>query len=201
MPKVSEAATQEERLSMLTGWWGGVTADGSRSDKEIGAVPRLSGRGRDRAAARDALVRRKGGAVLDRIRQQVKGVLCVRLDQLELRKGVLVGFDVVTILHLIETVRRAQQLAIAVVSAPLLMPCRQGGGYGTRIGAGVQVDRQQRVQRPGHRDQRLSDVAGRRDRGKLGSDIRGRKPVDVAIGSRARYVGVVVRIEPLLPLA
>jgi len=87
---------------MPAGWWQDVTARRSRSDEELGTMWRLSRRGRDQAATRDALVRRKGGAMLDRIRQQVKGALCVRLDQLELRKVILVGLDVVAVLHLVK---------------------------------------------------------------------------------------------------
>ena len=104
---------------MLVGWWRDVTARRSRSDEELGAMARLSGRGRDRAATRDALVRRQGGAVLDRFRQQVEGVLRVRLDQLELRKGVLVGLDVVAVLHLVEAVCGAR-VAVVVVFALLI---------------------------------------------------------------------------------
>ena len=121
MASVIDAATQEERPSMLVGWWRDVTTRRSRSDEEIGAMPRLSGRCRDRAATRDALVRRQLGAVLDGFRQQVKGVLRVRLDQLELREGVLVGLDVVAVLHLVETVCRARVFAVIVVSASLLI--------------------------------------------------------------------------------
>src|SRR5271155_2637647 len=193
MTSVIDAATQEERPSMLVGYWRDLTVRRSRSDKELGAMPRLSGRGRDRAATWDALVRGKGGGVLDRCRQQVKGVLCMRLDQLEMRKGVLVGLDVVAVLHLVEAVCRGLMLDVIAVG--------QGGSDGTLIGARVQVDRQQRVHSSGQGDQRFPDIAGRRDRGKLGSDIRGRQPVDVAVGSGARDVSVIGRIEPLLPLA
>src|SRR6266566_6682 len=118
-----------------------ATSSGSRSDKEIGAVPRLDGRWGDRAAARYALVRRKLRAVLDGVHQQNKGVLCMRLDQLELREGVLVGLDVVAVLHLVETVCRAPMLPVVAV----VIPVGDGGGHGARICAGVEVDRQQRI--------------------------------------------------------
>src|SRR5580704_18052980 len=130
MASVIDAATQEERLSMLIGCWRGVTTRRSRSDEELGAMPRLSGRCRDRAAVRYALVRGKGGAVLDRFRQQVEGALCVRLDQLELRKGVLVDLDVVAVLHLVEAICRA---APAVVIA-FITVFGQRGGNGACVG-------------------------------------------------------------------
>jgi hypothetical protein len=202
MASVIDAATQEERLSMLPGkrLASNVSSGGSR-DEKLGAMPQLSGRSLDRAAARDALVRGKGRAVLHRFRHQVKGALCMRLDQLELRKGILVGLDVVAVLHLVEAVFGTLIFAVTVASVPLAIPSRHASRNGTRIGAGVEVDRQQRIHCAGHGDQRLSDIAVRCDRGKLGSDIRDRQPVDVAIGSAARAVSVISRIEPLLPLA
>src|SRR6516162_7998006 len=72
--------------------------------EETGAVSRLNGHGSDRTAGRDALVRRQLGIVLDMPRQQLKSALGVRLDQFELREGVLVGLDVVAVLHLVEAV-------------------------------------------------------------------------------------------------
>src|SRR5260370_17680412 len=123
MTSVIASATQEERPSTLPGkrLASNVSSGGSR-DEKLGAMPELSGRSLDRAAARDALVRGKGGAMLDRLRQQVEGVLCVRLDQLELRKGILVGLDMIAVLHLVEAVCRAHLIAIAVVSKPPLFP-------------------------------------------------------------------------------
>jgi predicted dinucleotide-utilizing enzyme len=38
--------------------------------------------------------------MLDVFHQQVKGVLRVRLDQLELRQGIVVGLDVVAVLRI-----------------------------------------------------------------------------------------------------
>src|SRR5947209_9204794 len=110
MASVTDAATQEERLSMLTRWSRDVTRR-SRPDKERDAMPRLSGRGGNRAATRNALVRRKGGAVLDVVHQKVERFLRVRLNEFELlresrqRRGrVLVGLDMVAVLHFVETV-------------------------------------------------------------------------------------------------
>src|SRR5437868_4233495 len=134
MASVIDAATQEERPSMLVGWRRDVTTRRSRSDEKRGAMARLSGRSRDRAAARDALVRGKMGAVLDRFCQQIKGVLCMGLDQLDLRKGVLVGLDVVAVLHFIEAVCGVQIFVVALLPMPLLISSRQSGGHGTRTG-------------------------------------------------------------------
>ena len=89
--------------------------------EEIGAVARLGRSCRDRAAARDALVRRQFGALLDLNRQQVKGALGMLLDQLELRerrRRILVGLDVVAVLHLVEPVLRALMLVIARMILP-----------------------------------------------------------------------------------
>ena len=85
---------------------------GSRRE-ELGTVAGLSGRSGDLAAARDALIRRQLDAALDVVHQQVKGLLRVRLNQFELlresrrRRGrVLVGLDMVAVLHLVEPVCR-----------------------------------------------------------------------------------------------
>ena len=129
--------------------------------------------------------------------RQVKGVLRVRLDQLELREGVLVGLDVVAVLHLVKPVCRPLMLLIS----SLMILVGKSGSDGARISAGVKVDRQQRIRRAGDCDQRLSDVAGCRDCGDIGADIRDRQAVDIAVGSGARSVGVIARVEPLLPLA
>jgi len=104
---------------------------------------------------------------------------------------------VIAVLDLVEPVCRA---LMRLVSA-LMILLGKSGGHGARISAGVEVDRQQRIHRAGDCDQRLSDVVGRRDCGDIGTDIRSRQAVDIAVGSRARSVGVIARVEPLLPLA
>jgi len=121
----------------------------------------------------------------------------VRLDQLKLRERILVGLDVVTILHLVKPICR---VAMRLVST-LMISVGKSGSHGARISTGVKVDRQQRIRRAGDCDQRLSDVAGCRDCGDIGADIRDRQAVDIAVGSGARSVGVIARVEPLLPLA
>ncbi len=63
------------------------------------------------------------------------------------------------------------------------------------------VDGQQRVHRAGHGDQRALDAARRGERRHLRAQVGGRQPRDVVVGTGARAVGVVRRIEPLLPLA
>ncbi len=63
------------------------------------------------------------------------------------------------------------------------------------------VDRQQAVHRAGHRDQRTLDAPGRLERGDVRADVGGRQPRHVVVGAGARAVGVVGRVEPLLPLA
>jgi hypothetical protein len=107
-------------------------------------VPWLGGHGGDRAAARDALVRRQRCALLDGVYQEVKGVLSVRLDQLELREGVFISLDVIAVLHLVETVCRVtMSLAIRLIAV-----LEGSSSNGTRIGPGVKVDR---VARPSFR--------------------------------------------------
>src|SRR5512133_2229670 len=91
---------------------------GSR-DEQLGAVAGLGRRGRNRAAAGNALVRRKRAAALDETSQQIECLLRVRLDQLELRKSVLEGLDVVAVLHLVEAVSR--RLPVAMISGLLLL--------------------------------------------------------------------------------
>ena len=135
--------------------------------------------------------------MLDVFHQQVKGVLRVRLDQLELRERILVGLDVVAVLHLVKTICRVPMRLVST----LMISVGKSGNHGARISTGVKVDRQQRIHRASDCDQRLSDVAGCRDCGDIGADIRGRQAVDIAVGSGARSVGVIARVEPLLPLA
>src|SRR5262249_35099930 len=83
----------------------------------------------------------------------------------------------------------------------LMILVGRSGRYGPRISAGVKVDRQQSVPRARDCDQRLSDVPGRRYCGDNGADIPGRQTGGIAVGSCARSVGVIARVEPLLPLA
>src|SRR5262244_271480 len=92
--------------------------------------------------------------MLNIVDQQVKGVLRVRLDQLELREDILVGLDVVAVLYLVKPICRALMRQVTT----LMILVGRSGRYGPRISAGVKVDRQQRVHRAGDCDQRLSDV-------------------------------------------
>jgi hypothetical protein len=120
--------------------------------------------------------------MFDGVHQQIKCPLSVWLNQLELlREAVFVRLDVVAVLHLVEPVCRMPP----ALMVPLLAPLGKSSSDGTRIGAGMKVDRQQRVHRAGNSDHRLADLAGRRDVGEVGADIRGGQPSDVAIGSSA----------------
>src|SRR6516225_3427383 len=91
----------------------------SLSDEKLGTVSRLTGCGRDCATRWDALVRGERDALLDIVHEQVKGTLRMRLDEFELRKDILVGFDMVAVLHLVETVRREIPARINPVVAAL----------------------------------------------------------------------------------
>ena len=124
-------------------------------------------------------------------------MLCVRLDQLELRERILVGLDVVAVLHLVKPICR---VLVRLVST-LMILVGKSGSHGARISTGVKVDWQQCVHCAGDCDQRFSDIAGRRDCGDIGADIRSRQAVDITVGSGARSVSVIARVEALLPLA
>ena len=63
------------------------------------------------------------------------------------------------------------------------------------------VDRQQRIHRARNRDQRLLDIAGRGKGGHVRADVGERASLRVVVGASATHVGVVRRVEPLLPLA
>src|SRR5260221_1828566 len=90
---------------------------GQRSrHEESGAMPRLVRRCGDGAAARDALVGGQAAAMLDEIDQQVEGALRMRLNELELREGVLEGLDVVAVLDLVEAVRRCAAIVILALA-------------------------------------------------------------------------------------
>ena len=62
-------------------------------------MPRLRRICRDLAADRDALTRRQRRCQLDVEDQQIKGLLSMRLDELQLRESGLEGFDVITVLQ------------------------------------------------------------------------------------------------------
>ena len=83
MASVIDAATQEERLSMLprTRLALDLTNGCSRGEK-LGAMPGLGGRCGNRTTAWNALVRWQIGPALDIIGQQIKGPLRMRLYQL-----------------------------------------------------------------------------------------------------------------------
>src|SRR5690242_3861381 len=119
---------------------------GSRRE-ELGTVAGLSGRSGDLAAPREALIRRQLDIALDVVHQKVKSFLRVRLNEFELlresrsRRGrVLVGLDMVAVLHLVEPVCRAAP-ALAI---PFITVFGQRGGNGACVGTGVQIDWQQR---------------------------------------------------------
>ena len=75
---------------------------------------------RDRSGAWNALVRRQRGALLDVLHQEVECALRVRHDQFELWEEVLVGLDVVAVLHLVQSERRlAIVIAVPVVAVTM----------------------------------------------------------------------------------
>lgn len=93
------------------------------------------------AAARNTLVGRQRSARLDLPNKQIESPLRVRLNQFELREcrgRVLVGFDVVTILYLVQPVRRRE--IAASISLVALAKCSNGRNV-ARIRASVMIDR------------------------------------------------------------
>src|SRR6266702_5260377 len=82
------------------------------------AVSRLRRRVGDPLSPRNALVGRKRHVVLNLVYQQVESALRVRLDQLELRVKILVRFDMVAVLDLVEAIRGP--VAVPLVFAPLV---------------------------------------------------------------------------------
>src|ERR1700730_10015655 len=156
-------------------------------------MPRLGRCCRNRAAPWNALVRREIGPALDVVGQQIEGALRVRLDQLELPEGVLVSLDVIAVLYLVKAINRTMTQVIAILSILV----GKSSGDGALIGAGVEIDRPKCVHRSGDGDQRLADLAGRRNGRDSGADIRYRQAIGVAVGSGARPVGIVGRIQPL----
>ena len=81
---------------------------------------RLRRRVGDLAAARNALVGRQRRAALDLRYKQIEGALRVRLDQLELREYVLESLEMVSVLHLVQPVRRL--MLVAPISAAAIVP-------------------------------------------------------------------------------
>ena len=87
----------------------------------------------------DALTRRQIAMVLDGTDQEIEGLLCVRLYEFELREGLLVGVDVVAVLHFVEPIGRSVLIGIGLYYH----------SHATRIGTRIIVNRQQRIHRPG----------------------------------------------------
>jgi len=107
-------------------------------------MPRLRWTCVNLARPRDALTRRQIGMVLDGTDQEIEGLLCVRLYEFELREGLLVGVNVVAVLHFVEPISRNLLIYVG-------LHC---GSHATRIGTRVVVNRQQRIQCPGDGNKR-----------------------------------------------
>src|SRR5438105_10147646 len=92
----------------------------------------------NRAAAWNTLARRQRNISLDRVNEEIERALRMRLDVLELREGVLVGFDVIAVLHFIEAVRGTQIVRTVAVIA---LRFRRSGDL-ARVGTGMVIDGQ-----------------------------------------------------------
>jgi hypothetical protein len=154
-------------------------------------MARLCGVLFNRAAAQDALARRQFGLVLDGIDQQSEGLLRMGLDKLQLRKCQLEGFDVATILHLIE----------AVGCSFLVITLARCSSHMARGRASMVINRQQHIRRAGYGDEWSADPAGGAEICKIFGDIGYGQSADIDLIAEPRAVGVVSRVHSLLPLA
>src|SRR5215472_11709439 len=82
--------------------------------EELRAVTGLGRRRGNGPAVGDALAWRQGCVVLDVVNEEVEGLLCVRLDELQLRKRAPERFDMVAVLHLIQPVLSFALVVVAV---------------------------------------------------------------------------------------
>jgi hypothetical protein len=80
-------------------------------------MPRLRWTCVNLARRRDALTRRQIGMVLDGTDQEIEGLLCVRLYEFEFREGLLVGFNVVAVLHFVEPISRNLLIYVGALSS------------------------------------------------------------------------------------
>src|SRR5262245_64617328 len=159
-------------------------------NQQTSAMPWLRRAALDSAAAWNALARRQLGMMLDCADQQIERLQRMRLDELELRELQLERLDVVAVLDLVKAVGRG---LVAIVVG--------GFSHATRIGAGISVDRQQRVHSSNHSHQRpVNATAGAKVR-EIFSNIGSGQPVDIDVIAEPGAVGVVARVQPLLPLA
>ncbi len=107
--------------------------------EKICAVSRLPRRVGDLAATRNALIGRQRRTALDLPDEQIEGALRVRLDQFELREQVLESLDVVSVLHLVQPVRR--RMFVGPVPAAVIVTLRDGRDI-ARVGARVMINGQ-----------------------------------------------------------
>jgi len=106
--------------------------------EKICAVSRLPRRVGDLAATRNALIGRQRRTAFDLPDEQIEGALRVRLDQFELREQVLESLDVVSVLHLVQPVRR--RMFVRPVPAAVIV-LRDGRDV-ARVGARVMINGQ-----------------------------------------------------------
>src|SRR5262249_20060283 len=145
----------------------------------------------DRAATRDALVRRKFGRAFDSANQQIERLLRMGFDKLELRECLLECFDVVAILHLVETV--GWSFLVDIVPRC----CSHTACVRPSIG----VNRQQRVHRTRYGDKRPTNAAGSAKICYIFSDVGERHSVDINITAEPCTISIVRWVQSLLPLA
>ena len=129
--------------------------------------------------------------MFDRVHQQIERPLRVRLDELELRERAAERLDVVPVLHFVQSVLRAAVLVVRLArgSDPCLVSAR------------LRADGQQTVHRPGHRDERLLDLAGGLEGCEVRGDVGLRGLYQVVVVAWPVGIRVVLGIEALLPLA
>src|SRR5262249_24746072 len=123
-PRYGRRAARRRRLRRPRRRAGRLSASPS-PHQDLRAVAGLRRAGGDRTAARDALAGWELRAALDVVDQQVERALGVRLDQLELREGVLERLDVVAVLHLVQAVLHGAAFAAAALPPVVLVVAHQ----------------------------------------------------------------------------
>src|SRR5205807_2401039 len=95
---------------------GGVGSSGTTisGNEQIGAMSRLRRCVRDGARPWNALAWRQRRVVLDVVHEQIERLLRVRLNEFELRERIFKRFDVVAVLHFVETELRFAVLIVAL---------------------------------------------------------------------------------------
>src|SRR5271157_2055457 len=166
----------------------------------------------NRATSRDALACRKRRVVFDVVNQQVECILRVGLNQFQLgewsrelsgRKkracdaSYLVSLNVVPVLEFIQTVLRFALIVVAL----MIFVAFSRSIHRRLISTRLVLDGQQGVHSASYRDQGFLDLAGGLNRPHAGVNTRNIFcAIEIVIVPESSDIGLIGRIEPLLPL-